>query len=182
MQFHKEKSIAILERTPTVLKDMLSNLDPDWTHNDEGSGSWSPIEIINHLILGEKTDWIVRAKIILGNAADKSFVPFDMESHKNLGPNDTVDTLLKSFSHLRDTNLRELRTLDLSSENLSKTDHTRPSAETTSPTVSSITPKTQPDNLQATTAMSSLSLHSSNSNNSNSILNSADCQQNFKSE
>lgn len=68
------------------------------------------------------------------------------------------------------------------SENLSKTDHTRPSAETASPTVSSITPKTQPDNLQATTAMSSLSLHSSNSNNSNSILNSADCQQNFKSE
>ncbi|XP_033632785.1 uncharacterized protein LOC117294472 [Asterias rubens] len=142
-------------------------------------------------VLGSKPRFVKEAmlNLLLLRAADWQEEVF---SKKNTFPEDQKeipDTAQRCWAAGEGTEVSDevnqkealkVASVTTTSENLSKTDHTRPSAETASPTVSSITPKTQPDNLQATTAMSSLSLHSSNSNNSNSILNSADCQQNFK--
>ncbi len=64
MKYSTEKSYEILDRTPTVLKTLLSNLHEDWVMNNEGPDTFSPYYVIGHLIHGEKTDWVVRAKII----------------------------------------------------------------------------------------------------------------------
>jgi hypothetical protein len=65
MQYSIQKSIEILERTPTVLKILLSNLSDEWIMSNEGPETFSPYDVIGHLIHGEKTDWTARAKIIL---------------------------------------------------------------------------------------------------------------------
>ena len=67
MDFSLPKSLQILERTPDVLYSMLHDLSVDWTTNNEGEGTWSVFDIVGHLIHGEKTDWVVRAKIILSD-------------------------------------------------------------------------------------------------------------------
>ena len=112
--------INILERTPKVLKQYLINLDKEWLYNNEGGDSWSPYQIIGHLIYGEKTDWMVRAKTILGNSANKTFEPFDRFAQLEEDQSIPVKHLLKKFKQLRKTNLDELRHLNISDQNYSK--------------------------------------------------------------
>ena len=77
MQFTVEKSIEILERTPAVFKTLLSGLSNEWIMNNEGPETFSPYDVIGHLIHGEKTDWVTRAKIILEFGVSKPFTPWD---------------------------------------------------------------------------------------------------------
>ena len=77
MNFGLNQSLSILERTPKVLKVLLENLSPDWTHQNEGESTWSPYDVVGHLIHGEKTDWMERVRIILADDKDKEFKPFD---------------------------------------------------------------------------------------------------------
>src|ERR1700754_2282554 len=77
MNFDLNKTIEILERTPVVLETLLKGISDDWTLSNEGVDTWSPYDIIGHLIHGEKTDWIPRMEIILSANADKKFTPYD---------------------------------------------------------------------------------------------------------
>ena len=61
MEFELEQAVEILERTPSVLKQLLGGLSDDWAMKNEGTDSWSPFDIVGHLIHGEETDWIPRA-------------------------------------------------------------------------------------------------------------------------
>ena len=72
MKFNVEQAIQILERTPAVVETLLKGLDDDWTMHNEGGETWSAFDIVGHYIHGEKTDWIPRMKIILGDG-DKKF-------------------------------------------------------------------------------------------------------------
>lgn len=67
MDFNLDKSLEILERTPAVLKALLDGLSREWTGNNEGGDSWSPFDVLGHLVHGEKTDWTARAQIILSD-------------------------------------------------------------------------------------------------------------------
>src|SRR5437867_1985262 len=113
MHFHITKSIEILERTPIVLEQMLSGLHEDWLMNNEGPGTWSPYDVIGHLIHGEKTDWIPRTKIILSDSDNKNFVPFDRLAQLTESKNKTIVELLSEFKKLRNENLDYLRSLNL---------------------------------------------------------------------
>ena len=77
MNFNLQKSIALLEKTPEVFSALFSGLEHDWHLINEGARTWGAYNIIGHLIHGEKTDWIPRAEIILGNKDDKTFEPYD---------------------------------------------------------------------------------------------------------
>jgi len=77
MEFSLSKSIEILERTPSVLRDYLSGLSDNRLKRNEGEYTWSPYEIVVYLIVSEKTDWMVWAKIILSESENKIFTPFD---------------------------------------------------------------------------------------------------------
>ena len=112
MNFEISKSIEILSRTPKVLKTLLSGLSEEWVSNNEGEGTWSPYDVIGHLIHGEKTDWIPRAKIILSDSTDKTFEPFDRFAQFNQEAK-SIEELLNEFSVLRAQNLEELKSMEI---------------------------------------------------------------------
>ncbi|WP_299681936.1 DinB family protein [uncultured Dokdonia sp.] len=120
MAFQLEKIIPILERTPSILKTFLENLDPDWMHQHEGENTWSPYDIIGHLIHGEKTDWIPRTKQILDSTYTDAFEPFDRFAQFENSKGKTLEMLLEEFMVLRAENIDILKSLALTQEGLTK--------------------------------------------------------------
>lgn len=121
MKFNLEEAIEILSRTASVLEPMLIGLPDKWTKNNEGENTWSPYDVIGHLIHCEKTDWFVRTKIILSNAEDKTFEPFDRFAQMNAPKTATIEELLTEFRTLRTQNLADLKALKITENDLSKT-------------------------------------------------------------
>ena len=111
----------VLNRTPAVLDALLSGLPADWTHTTEGGDTWSPYDVVGHLIDGERTDWIARARIILHESDDRTFEPFDRLSHLREQPRPALDERLRTFRELRTANLRALDSLQLSDRDLERT-------------------------------------------------------------
>lgn len=120
MSFDLTKSIEILERTPAVITDMLRGLSEEWICHNEGGDTWSPYDIVGHLIHGERTDWITRMNIILSDSPDKRFQPFDRFAQIGESKGKSLSQLLDTFRLLREQNLEVLRSLNLTSEDLSK--------------------------------------------------------------
>lgn len=118
MKFDLKKSIDLLIKTPVVLDTLLSNLDDDWLRSNEGENTWSPFDVLGHLIHGEKTDWIPRAKIILSDAEDKTFIPFDRFAQLEDSKGKSMADLLEEFKQLRLENLQTLVSWKLSPEQL----------------------------------------------------------------
>lgn len=118
MNFTVEKSIEILERTPGVLHTMLQNISDDWTSCNEGKETWSAYDIIGHLVNGEKTDWVPRMEIILSDAADKAFTPFDRFAQFEESGGKSLRQLLDEFQILRRKNIEILRSKKLTDKNL----------------------------------------------------------------
>lgn len=120
MTFNLSKSIEILSKTPETLNSLLNGLSDEWLHNNEGDNTWSPYDVIGHLVHGEKTDWIVRAKIILSSERNKTFEPFDRFAQENDSKGKSIHELLEEFSKLRSQNLQELKTLQISESDFTK--------------------------------------------------------------
>ncbi|HMR44213.1 MAG TPA: DinB family protein [Saprospiraceae bacterium] len=121
MEFKLDKALEILENTPSVLQALLANLSEDWYRANEGGESWSAYDIAGHLVHGEKTDWITRTKIILSDAPDKKFEPFDRFAQFRDSQGKTLEELILTFKMLRRDNLDFLKSLHLSEEDLQKT-------------------------------------------------------------
>ncbi|MBV1923416.1 MAG: DinB family protein [Flavobacteriaceae bacterium] len=121
MEFKLNEAIEVLERTPTILYSYLYNISEEWLYNNEGGDSWSPFDIIGHLIHGEKTDWIPRTKIILSNSDDKSFIPFDRFAQFENSKGKSINELLKEFLSIRVHNLKVLKSLEITPEKLKLT-------------------------------------------------------------
>lgn len=118
MKFELDKAITILERTPTVLNAWLRDLPTEWTQQNEGGDTWSAYDIVGHLIHGEKTDWVVRAKQILGENAHKPFETFDRFAQFENSKGKTLVQLLDEFEKLRAENIATLKAMNLSEEDL----------------------------------------------------------------
>lgn len=117
---HLPATMALLARTPAVLDALLRDLPDSWILGNEGEGTWSAIEIVAHLIHGERTDWMVRTRMILRHADTQPFEPFDRWGHTRDMQGKSVGQLLDEFAGARAHNLAELRTLDLSPEDLER--------------------------------------------------------------
>lgn len=113
MTFNIDKAIEILERTPVTIEHLLTGISVEWLVNNEGENTWSPFEVVGHLIHGEKTDWIPRAKIILSDLPDKTFVPFDRFAQARDSQNKTITELLEEFKKLRTENIKELKSFNI---------------------------------------------------------------------
>ena len=118
MNFNLDKAIEILARTPEVLKTLLWELSKEWTIANEGKDTWSAYDVTGHLIHGENTDWIPRMKLILSNAQDKTFVPFDRFAQFKNSKGKTLHELLNEFTALRAANLAYLRSVQLTETQL----------------------------------------------------------------
>ncbi len=116
--FSLERSVEVLERTPGVLRAMLAGLGEPWVMNNYGPETWSPFDVVGHLIHGERTDWIPRARIILEHGPTKPFEPFDRFVQYEDSRGKTIDQLLSEFESLRHQSLEALRSMRLTDEQL----------------------------------------------------------------
>jgi len=120
MEFKLEQAIEVLERTPATLNSLLRDLSEQWLVQNEGPDTWSPYDVIGHLIHGEETDWIPRAKMILEHGETRAFEPFDRVAMFEESKGKSIVELLDTFAQLRAANLRELQSMNLTSELLDK--------------------------------------------------------------
>jgi uncharacterized damage-inducible protein DinB len=108
MDFNLTNGVAVLNRTPNTLRAMLSGLSSSWTDATEGPDTWSPYIILGHLIHGERTDWIPRARIILAQGPDRQFPPFDRFAQFRESEGKSLTNLLDSFAQVRAVSLATL--------------------------------------------------------------------------
>jgi hypothetical protein len=120
MDFQLDHAKEVLSRTPATLDALLSHLPPEWSDSNEGPQSWSPFDVLGHLIHAEKTDWIPRAKIILAYGEARAFEPFDRFAMFEASKGKSLDELLSVFGRLRGESLRELEEMNLTPELLGK--------------------------------------------------------------
>jgi hypothetical protein len=118
LRFDLRRGVEILERTPHVLRAMLESLDEAWIFATEGPETWSPYVIVGHLIHGERTDWIPRARIVLGQGANRRFTPYDRFAQFEESKGKTLAQLLDEFAELRAGNLRTVAGWSLTDEQL----------------------------------------------------------------
>lgn len=121
MKFDLHDGISVLERTPATLRALLSGLPDAWIRADEGDDTWSPFDNVGHLIDGEETDWMPRARIILGQGPDRRFEPYDRFRHLELNRGRSLEELLDRFAELRARNLDDLRAMEIGEEELRRT-------------------------------------------------------------
>jgi len=113
-----EEAVAILARTPATLDAMLRGLPDGWLVAHEGGDTWSALDVLGHLIHGERTDWIPRARIILEEGRSRPFEPFDRFAQFRDSAGKSLDQLLDEFAQLRAESLRTLKGWRLTEEQL----------------------------------------------------------------
>jgi hypothetical protein len=111
MTFTLTDAVAVLERTPSTLDAMLRGLPAGWISATEGPDTWSPRDVVGHLIHGERTDWIPRARIILEHGEARVFDPFDRFAQFRESAGKSLEQLLDEFRDLRRLNLDALHEL-----------------------------------------------------------------------
>jgi hypothetical protein len=115
-----EEAMAILARTPSTLDAALRGLPESWTVEHEGGETWSAFDVLGHLIHGEEVDWVPRAKIILAHGDARAFDKFDRLAQFKASAGRTLPDLLDDFARLREANLRELGSLNLTEADLDR--------------------------------------------------------------
>jgi hypothetical protein len=99
---------------------LLTGLSDEWSRNNEGPDTFSPYDVIGHLVHGEKTDWRERGNVILEYGVSKSFIPFDRFAQYEASKGKTLQQLLGEFEILRKKNMEWFRSLKLSESDLDK--------------------------------------------------------------
>jgi hypothetical protein len=112
-----ESAVDVLNRTPKVVRAMLTGLTGTWTAGGSET-NWAPFDIVGHLVHGEQTDWIPRAEIILEHGREKTFTPFDRLAQFEMSKGQSLDELIDQFESLRAKNIETLRSWNLSDAQL----------------------------------------------------------------
>ena len=120
MEFDLGHTISLLSRTPAVLNTLLGDLPETLKLRNEGENTWSAFDVVGHLIHGERTDWMPRARMILQSGEAQTFEPFDRWGHVRESQGKSLGQLLEEFAGLRSGNLSELRALNLRQEDLER--------------------------------------------------------------
>ena len=121
-EFALEEATALLARTPAVLDALLGDdLAAGWVEADEGPDTFSPFEVVGHLIHGERTDWMVRLRQILEQGPDVTFEPYDRFAQREASRGKSLAELLATFGRLRRANLEALAALELTEDDLERT-------------------------------------------------------------
>ena len=117
-EFKLEHSIALLERTPRVLRAWLSGLPREWTYANYGEDTFSPFDVVGHLIQGEVSDWIPRARIILEHGTARPFDKYDRYAQFEASRGKSMDDLLNEFDAARSRSLAALRDMRITPAHL----------------------------------------------------------------
>ena len=120
MEFRLDDALPVLQRTPAVLHALLLDLPGRWTAGNEGLGTWSPFDVVGHLIHGERTDWVPRVEHMLRHGDTLPFAPFDREAMFAASEGLSLTELLDTFRRLRAENLVRLAALRLSDADMAR--------------------------------------------------------------
>ncbi len=120
MQHDLQDTVALLAHTPSTLNAFLRDLPETWTRRNEGEETWSVFDIVGHLIHGERTDWMPRARMILEFGESQAFEPFDRLAQERESQGKSLAELLDEFALLRAQSLDQLRDLNLRAEDLAR--------------------------------------------------------------
>lgn len=120
MEFGFDEALPVLRSTPAAVRSLLGDLPGSWTDATEGDGTWSPFDVIGHLIHGERTDWIPRIEHILRHGDAVAFPVFDREAMFAASKGKTLSELLDTFERLRADSLSRLADLKLTGADLSR--------------------------------------------------------------
>ena len=120
MEFRLDDALPVLRRTPAILCNMLQDLPTCWTGAVEGPDSWSPFDVVGHLIHGERTDWISRVQHMLRHADVVPFSSFDRQAMFAASRGVSLSALLDTFGQLRVENLNRLVALGLTDSDLAR--------------------------------------------------------------
>jgi DinB superfamily len=115
-----QHTIALLTRTPATLNALLRDLPEAWTMRNEGENTFHAFDVVGHLIHGERTDWMPRARMILEFGDTRAFEPFDRRAQERESQGKSLAQLLDEFARLRSENLDALRALNLTREDLER--------------------------------------------------------------
>jgi hypothetical protein len=114
------EAVAVLERTPAAVGALLEGVPETWVRATEGEGTWSPYDVVGHLVSGERTDWMERTRHIL-SGDPRPFTPFNRTAQFAESEGKTLGELLATFAELRGRNLAELRDMRLGGGDLRRT-------------------------------------------------------------
>lgn len=120
MDFRLEDAVPVLQRTPGVLRALLGDLPDAWTGATEGPDTWTPFDVVGHLIHGEHTDWVPRVEHILRYGDAVPFTPFERDAMFEFSKGRSLPELLTTFERLRAENLVRLDRLSLTDSDLQR--------------------------------------------------------------
>ena len=118
MSFDLDRSIEVLQRTPDVLRALLDGVSDFWARSNYGEGTFSPFDVVGHLIEAERTNWIPRMRVILTHGDPRPFPPFDRYGMYHTSQGKSMPDLLEDFAALRAASLDEIQRLKLTPETL----------------------------------------------------------------
>jgi hypothetical protein len=119
-KFDLPEAVALLSRTPAALDALLRGLPAVWVNRNEGKDSWSAFDIVGHLIVGERTDWMPRLRMILESGDARAFDPLDRFAQEKESRGKSLEQLLDEFARLRRENLAALQALNLQPEDFAR--------------------------------------------------------------
>ena len=120
MNFALDDALPVLRATPQVLRAWLAHLPDSWLRSNEGPDTWSPYDIVGHLIHGERTDWIPRLELLLAHGDRRPFTPFDRFAQFRESRGKSLEELLDTFAELRRTNVDRLESHRLQSSDFDR--------------------------------------------------------------
>ena len=120
MEFSLPSAIKILEKTPGMLRLWLLGLDMEWITNNYGQQTFSPFDVVGHLLHGEQTDWMARLELILDHGEGQTFTPWDRYAMYEESKGKTIEQLVDEFASARQGNLNRLRSKNLDPSDLGK--------------------------------------------------------------
>jgi hypothetical protein len=120
MDYRLADALPVLERTPATLRELLSGLPDDWVRATEGPDTWSPFDVVGHLVHGERTDWVPRVEHMIEHGDAVPFPPFEMDAMFEASKGLTLDELLDTFATLRAQSLERLVALGLTDADLAR--------------------------------------------------------------
>jgi DinB superfamily len=120
MEQSLERTIAVLKRTPGTLDAMLRGLPNEWVRSNEGEGTWSPFDIVVHLIHGDKADWVLRVRLILESkdGVVREFPPYDRTGEMKESQGRALGDMLDEFARVRQASLRTVKELGIGPEEM----------------------------------------------------------------
>jgi hypothetical protein len=113
-------ALVLLAQTPATLDALLCNLPSAWIESNEGNATWTPHEVIAHLVDCEHTNWLPRARSIRESTDARPFPPFARRAGSEEDKTRPMAELLEDFSALRAANLSEVDGWQLTAADLER--------------------------------------------------------------